>query len=484
MTWLDWIIIASIAALAGALIGTRRRWARLYLNVLHSRNRDGASQTSATSGPTDEPRGTTAQRYPEEDITAGITGVKTRTTLTEALDAEWRRSFNTGGQFCLVIVDLDRLRQVNDRLGRAEGDLVLAAVGSLLAARCRHSSQVARYGGDEFAMLMPASNTLQAEILAERLRAALEAETVLCSREVTVSVGIAGFPDHGGSPGEIMRMADAALRLAKRCGGNCVKVASLLSVRDDAEHNRRMLETCLEAAGKRTRSQAAETTSGGSPSRPELWAARAGEESGPQDEERPPLVPTNDLTAKPLAETIAALAFAIEARGRYRQDHSRAVSRLAAQLALRAGLSEAEVEQIRLAGLAHDIGKIHVPDYVLHKPTLLTAQEFEVIKSHAAWGAKILEYLNVKTIERAVLHHHERYDGKGYPAGLEGETIPLAARILAVAESFHVMVSDLRYKSARTFDEALDELRRCSGTQFDPGLVSTFLAWIQSPTSG
>jgi len=119
---------------------------------------------------------------------------------------------------------------------------------------------------------------------------------------------------------------------------------------------------------------------------------------------------------------------------------------------------------------------------VLKKPTLLTAQEFEIIKSHAAWGAKVLEPLNSKAIESIVLHHHERYDGKGYPDGLAGDSIPLGARIVAVAECFHNMVCDLRYKSARTFEDTLAELRRCSGTQFDPRVVVAFLDWLQ--TSG
>jgi putative nucleotidyltransferase with HDIG domain len=162
------------------------------------------------------------------------------------------------------------------------------------------------------------------------------------------------------------------------------------------------------------------------------------------------------------------------------KDHAQVVSRLAAQMALKAGLPVAEVEEIRLAGLVHDIGKIHVPEYVLRKPTLLTAQEFEIVKSHAAWGAKMVEISGVKGIERIVLHHHERYDGKGYPSGLAGDQIPLGSRMVAVAESFHNMVTDLRYKSARSFDDALVELRRCSGTQFDPQVVSTFLEWVQT----
>jgi HD-GYP domain-containing protein (c-di-GMP phosphodiesterase class II) len=118
--------------------------------------------------------------------------------------------------------------------------------------------------------------------------------------------------------------------------------------------------------------------------------------------------------------------------------------------------------------------------HVLNKPALLTAEEFETMKSHAAWGEKMLRPLGLTNIGRVVRHHHERYDGRGYPDGLGGKGIPLGARIVAVAECFEDMVSDLPYKSARTFEDALDELRRCSGTQFDPQVVMAFLDWLEA----
>jgi HD-GYP domain-containing protein (c-di-GMP phosphodiesterase class II) len=183
---------------------------------------------------------------------------------------------------------------------------------------------------------------------------------------------------------------------------------------------------------------------------------------------------------KPLWDTITALAYAIEARDPYTQGHSQRVSKLAAQIAMQAGLSQAEIEEIRLAGIVHDIGKFHVPEYVLNKPTLLTAEEYEIVKSQAAWGAKILEPLKVKTIECIVRHHHEAFDGQGYPDSLKGEEIPLGARIIAVADAFDAMVSGRPYRKARAVEEALAELRRCRGTQFDPLVVDAFLRSIQS----
>jgi len=183
---------------------------------------------------------------------------------------------------------------------------------------------------------------------------------------------------------------------------------------------------------------------------------------------------------KPRLGLPPSFGFLVEAEGPYPLGHSQAVSWLAIQIAKQAGLSPAEIEEIRLAGLVHDIGKTHVPLHLLNKPALLTAEEFETMKGHAAWGEKMLRLLGMKGIGRVVRHHHERYDGRGYPDGLAGDRIPLGARIVAVAECFEDMISELPYKSARTFEDALAELRRCSGTQFDPQVVTAFLDWLES----
>jgi putative nucleotidyltransferase with HDIG domain len=171
--------------------------------------------------------------------------------------------------------------------------------------------------------------------------------------------------------------------------------------------------------------------------------------------------------------------FLVEADGPYPRGHAQAVSWLAMQIAKQVGLSQEEIEEIRLAGLLHDIGKLHVPLHILDKPESLTAAEFETMKSHAAMGERMLEPFKVKGIGRIVGHHHERYDGKGYPDGWVGDKIPLGARIVAVAEGFEDMVSERSYKNARTFEGTLAEFRSCSGTQFDPKVVTTFLGWLQ-----
>jgi len=296
---------------------------------------------------------------------------------------------------------------------------------------------VARYGGDEFAILMPGANAPQAEILAERLRTAIEADDLLRLHEVTASIGIAAFPDQGGTVEERLKVAESGVRLARQCGGNCVKVAWLSPEPEEAERDKRLLETCLEAAEKGILHAPTEVSEG-----IQSIASGIGRGDSPASETRPttPSASASHGEAKTdsLLSSLTALAFALQARGPHMKDHAQVVSRLAAQMALKAGLPDAEVEEIRLAGLIHDIGKIHVPEYVLRKPTLLTAQEFEIMKSHAAWGAKMAELSRARGIERIVFHHHERHDGKGYPAGLAGDQIPLGARMVAVAESFHL----------------------------------------------
>jgi putative nucleotidyltransferase with HDIG domain len=178
-------------------------------------------------------------------------------------------------------------------------------------------------------------------------------------------------------------------------------------------------------------------------------------------------------------ETITGLAFEVQARPPHGLEHFQGVSRLASQIASRLGLSDAEIEEIRVAGIVHDVGKSHVPEQVRLKADVLTAEEFEIMKSHAALGARMLEPLNEEGLEQIVRHHHERFDGSGYPDHLKGDDIPLGARIVSVAECFDSMVSEQSYRAPRTVEDAIAEVLRCSGTQFDPAVVSAFLSQVR-----
>jgi diguanylate cyclase (GGDEF)-like protein/putative nucleotidyltransferase with HDIG domain len=361
------------------------------------------------------------------------------------------------------MMDLDGFKQVNDRRGHLEGDKVLVAVARLLKARLRQFNVVARYGGDEFSILMPEAASEQAEILAERLRSTLTPDPYLLSHKVTASFGIASFPVHGATPEEILRIADAGMYLAKHQKGNRVRVAPVAALAPSAEPEKQLLEAYLGVTVKRMFS--------------------TGPEAFEQYLHRFEQVTQDSGEAPSLLDTVTALAFTIDAKDRYTQGHSQSVSRLAAQIAQQFGLPETDVEEIRLAGILHDIGKIGVPESVLNKTTRLTDEEYRVMKGHAALGEKILEPLKVKAIERIrpmVRHHHEWMNGEGYPDGLKGEEIPVGARILTVADSYDTMVSERAYQKGRSSREAIEELRRFSRTQFDVDLVEALVQSLKS----
>ncbi len=401
----------------------------------------------------------------EQAITDGLTGLKTHRYFMEALDREWRRSTRSGHMFSLIMMDLDRFKQVNDRHGHLEGDKVLAAVANVLNDRVRQSNVVARYGGDEFAIMLPETRTEHAQILAERLRANLASDSYLAAHGVTASFGIATFPLHGPTQEEILRVADSGMYLAKHQQGNCVRVASLTIESAQADWERQLLEAYLGVTMKRLFSTG-----------PEAFDHYLGHF---QD-----LMLKGNGEALTLLDTVTALANMIDAKDHYTQGHSQAVSRLAAQIARQMSLPGPVIEEVRLGGILHDIGKIGVPESILNKPSRLTPEEYEVIKIHSWKGADFLEPFKVKAIGRIrgmVRHHHEMVDGSGYPDHLKGENIPLGARIIAVADSFDSMISERAYKRARSMDEAIVELHCCCGSQFDADIVEAFVRSLENP---
>lgn len=172
--------------------------------------------------------------------------------------------------------------------------------------------------------------------------------------------------------------------------------------------------------------------------------------------------------------TLAALTSSLEAKDPYTRGHSERVAMLAAQFAVFIG--HPRPDRIELAGRLHDIGKIGIPDRVLCKPARLTDEEFEIIKTHPVVGFEILKAIpSLEDVLPAVLHHHERWDGRGYPHGIGGAELDLPSRILAIADTFDAMSSNRAYRSGRTRAEVLDEILRCSGAQFDPDLTEQFV---------
>ncbi len=402
----------------------------------------------------------------EQAITDGLTGLKTHRYFMEAVEREWRRSTRSGQEFSIIMLDMDQFKEVNDRHGHLQGDRVLRAVANVLSDSVRQSNVVARYGGDEFAILMPEATTAQAEAFAERMRANIENDPLLRTHGVTASIGIGTFPEHGPTVEEILRVADAGMYLAKYQDGNCVRVGPGPSVDLNAGSEQGTIDAILGTVARQMFSTGSDAFND--------FLSRIEQAS------------QKSMGELHLLDTVTSLARNIDFCDRYTRDHGQAVSRWAVRIARELGMSQEDIEEVRLAGVLHDIGKVGIPLEVLSKPARLTPEEYELIKSHSALGERILEPLklgNIKRISRMVRHHHEFFDGSGYPDRLKGEGIPLGARILAVADAFDTIVSDRAYKRGRSYDDAIAELQRCRGTQFDPHLVESLLRANGGPNS-
>src|SRR6202035_2502189 len=366
------------------------------------------------------------QKAQEQAITDGLTGVKTHRFFMEALSAEWKRSTRAARAFALVLMDLDRFKFVNDFYGHLEGDLVLQRVGQILETNCRRSDVVARYGGDEFVILMPETTMEQARQLSSKLRGWIAADPLLREKNISASFGIASYPLHGSSPQELIQVADASMYLSKHQGGNTVSTADHVDPNEARSWKRDVLEAYLGVTLKRLFVTGPEAVE-------EIYLRlRQFTDSLPSTEiaqDPPPDGPR--ALPQSILDTVTSLAYAVDAKDQYTQGHSQKVSAYAALLGEALGMSDLEVEEIRLGAVLHDVGKVGIPEIILNKSGPLNLEEWDTMKTHVVFGGNLLEPLvPLARIREMVLHHHEFFDGSGYPEALTGENIPLGARII------------------------------------------------------
>ncbi len=402
------------------------------------------------------------QKLQQQSITDGLTGIKTRRFFWEALSAEWKRASRSGRPFSVVLIDLDKFKEVNDSMGHFEGDLVLARVGRLLEQKSRQSNVVARYGGDEFIVLMPDTGAEQAQVLAERLRQWIAADPMLSEHHVTGSFGVASFPMHGFSIEDIIRVADAGMYVSKRSGGNLVSTAQEFVEGEDFARQRQQISAYIEGFLQRER-------------------------TGPKDLEE--LTTTlrklcggdDNCNVAVMKESIESLSRAAESRELRTAGHGDLVARYTEVIARALGLSSEDTADLVYAARVHDVGKIFVSERILNKTGPLTDDEFYQVRMHARVGAEIVGTIPHSTMMReAIEHHHQRFDGTGYPDGLKGEQIPLWARIIGLTDAYANMVTEQSIAAAKTPEQALDELAHMSGTRFDGMLVRLLLRGLKS----
>jgi diguanylate cyclase (GGDEF)-like protein len=363
-----------------------------------------------------------------------LTGIPNRETLLATLTAEVERAGRHYKPLSVAFIDIDRFKPINDTYGHNSGDAVLRQVASLIADSIRASDTFGRYGGEEFMLILPETTPEDAVALAEELRALVMQEPlrIAGSQEIkaTISIGIAGGRGSQLQLDMIVDRADAAMYAAKSQGRN--RTYLFREVDEGAPVRRAPISP-------ERREQAAAIG---------RWAS--------------------DTATQALASVLAP-------QPHHRGRPSDMIASLATGMALEMSLPAEEIERIRVASLLHDLGKIAIPEEILDKPATLSDSEWQAIGEHPRIGQVILEQASgLREAIPVVLHHHERFNGGGYPHGLKGNEIPLGARIVAVADAYHAMVHDRPYKTALTHDEALVELRSHAGTQFDPAVVDVF----------
>jgi diguanylate cyclase (GGDEF)-like protein len=402
------------------------------------------------------------QKMQQQSITDGLTGVKTRRFFLEAVSSEWKRASRSGRPFSVVLIDLDKFKEVNDSMGHLEGDLVLARVGRLLEQKCRQSNVVARYGGDEFVILMPETGVEQAQILSERLRLWIATDPTLNERHITGSFGVATFPLHGSSVEDIVRVADAGMYVSKHAGGNRVATAEEFAEGEGAALQRQLVASYVE--GFLQREHLGPDCADDLVATLRKLAAAIKDGSG----------------AQALMDAVRALTRAAETRETHALGHGETVARFAEAIGKELRLPPDELSDLAFAALVHNVGKILIPERLLNKVGALTQDEFYLVKMHADLGGRIVETIPGGTrLAQMVRHHHERFDGHGYPDGREGEQIPLGARIIAVAEAYVNMTADRPYANVKSPSEAMAELESLSGTQFDGMLVRILIRQLK-----
>nr|WP_307989094.1 diguanylate cyclase [uncultured Niameybacter sp.] len=359
----------------------------------------------------------------------GLTKVYNHRYFFEQLQQDFEKAKLTQSPLTLLFIDIDYFKFFNDVNGHLEGDKVLAEIGQILQSNIGKKGTVARYGGEEFAVLLPNVDHQEGTLIAEHLRKTVE-ETPFDGEEnqpnnvLTISLGIATYPREAKDSIELIKCADDALYRAKFFDKNRVEPYS--SILDELEKN----------------------------------------------------ISKEDLD---VLNSIKTLVNMINIKDRYTYGHVERVVLYSKRLAETLGLTEMDKRTLVCGAYIHDVGKIDINESILIKRMPLTDDEWEKLREHPIKGEETIKYVNcLQQARPLVRHHHERYDGTGYPDKLKGEEIPYLARVLTVVDSFDAMTSNRVYNTRKSYAEAIVELERCKGTQFDPLITDAFIEMIRT----
>jgi diguanylate cyclase (GGDEF)-like protein/PAS domain S-box-containing protein len=368
------------------------------------------------------------------------TGLYNHRYLAEIMDSEFYRVKRYGGAVAVTMLDIDFFKSINDMYGHQFGDMVLKQFAQKLRKMTRQYDTVVRYGGEEFVIISPGTSRTQAQKLAQRIIDSIGTYHFGDKKNevsLKVSLAVISYPeDKANNAMDLVKTAELILANAKEEGGNRV-YSSLDKKVDKEEEESKIAEVNLL---------------------------------------RQQLEKLNKQANQNLIESIFAFAKTIELKDHYTGEHVEKTVRYATNIASGLGLSKYEIEMIRQAAILHDLGKIGISDNILMKKSKLTEKEMTEIRRHPEIAADILRPIHVlNAIIPFILHHHERWDGGGYPDGLKGEEIPLGARVVAIADVYQALISNRPYRKAFSKKEALKIIEEASEKQFDPKIVDVFI---------